>query len=161
MHTTNVTMSVQSNPTICFPSLKKSVYDPEMKKWLSGLFPLVRLHFDGGLNANGMTHSAFLTADPCTLEELLFHEQVKKAYGDHQAGRPAKITYPGGFCWFTISKVKHHQHERAEVIDGWDGIEFYETYRRRMLEQATNPTPPAEESAASAEAEPEIVFGDA
>jgi hypothetical protein len=153
-------MTIQSNFTFCFPYLTKSVYDPEMKKWLSDLFPRVRLHFDGGLNKNGKIHSAFLTADPSTLEDLLFHKQVKKAYDNLEAGLPAKITYPGGYCLIAFSKVKHHQHKRAEVIDGWDGIEFYETYRRRMLEQATNPTPPAEESAASAEAEPEVRFGD-
>jgi hypothetical protein len=153
-------MTVQSNFTFCFPNLTTSVYDPEMKKWLQSLFPLVRLYFDGGLNKNGKTHSGFLTADPCTLEELLSHPQVKKAYGDLKAGRPGKITYPGGYCLIAFSKVRHHQHERAEVIDGWDGVEYYETFRRRMLEQATNPTPPAAESAASAEAEPEVRVGD-
>jgi len=154
-------MSINSNPTFCFPSLDaNSIEDPWVKKWISELFPLVRLHFDGGLNKNGKTIAVFVTADPSTLGDLISQKQVKKAFGNLKAGLPAKITYRGGFYWFTFSNVDHHQKEFGEVIDGWDGDEFYETYRRRMLAPATNPTPPAEESAASAEAEPEVVFGD-
>ena len=156
----NVKMAIFSNPTFCIPCTTfKSLEDPGVEQLASELFS-VRTMIDGGLNKDGKTMSLFFSLDPCTSANLTRDKRVKKALRDLAAGRKAKIPLDHGFYWFTISKHSHHQQTFGDVVEGWNGDEFYEIHRRRVLELATNPTPPAEVSAASAEAEPEIVFGD-